>query len=86
MRVLSSLIILFAMTTGCAKHSAPYEQATATGTAAEAESLLNEGMELWAGRDDAASLKGALDKFEAAYTADPTNREAAVLLTRGWYF
>ena len=86
MRVPFSLIILFAMTTGCAKHSATYEQATAAGTADQADALLAEGMELWAGRDDAESLKGALDKFEAAYTADPTNREAATLLTRGWYF
>ena len=86
MRVPSSLIILFAMTTGCAKHSATYEQATAAGTADQADALLAEGMELWAGRDNAESLKGALDKFEAAYTADPTNREAATLLTRGWYF
>jgi hypothetical protein len=71
---------------GCSQHSATYEKATATGTAEQSATLLAEGMELWNGRDDADKLKGALGKFEAAYNADPTNREAAILLTRGWYF
>jgi hypothetical protein len=43
-------------------------------------------MGLWAERDDGAQMKTALDKFEAAYRADPTNRDAAVMLTRGYYW
>ena len=71
---------------GCAKHAATYEQATATGTAEQSTALFQEGQALWEGRDDDANLTAALEKFEAAYNADPTNRDAAIMLTRGWYW
>jgi len=71
---------------GCAKHSATYEKGAASGTAEQSATLYEEGLALWEGRDDAEKLKAALAKFEAAYNADPSNREAATLLTRGWYF
>lgn len=86
MRLIPSILFSSALVAGCAKHSATYETATATGTTQQAETLLAEGMELWDGRDDAEKLKAALAKFEAAYNADPTNRAAATHLTRGWYF
>jgi hypothetical protein len=86
MRTASSILVSAALLTGCAKHSATYETASATGTAAQSGTLFTEGLELWNQRDDAEKLKAALGKFEAAYNADPTNRDAAILLTRGWYF
>ncbi len=86
MRTITPLALSLCLTAGCAKHSATYEQTAATGTAAQSQTLYNEGLALWEGRDDADKLKAALGKFEAAYNADPTNRDAATLLTRGWYF
>jgi tetratricopeptide (TPR) repeat protein len=86
MRIFSCFALSFSLVGCFEKHSATYEQGSASGTAAESATLYQEGLTLWQGRDDAQKLKAALDKFEAAYTADPTNREAATLLTRGWYF
>ncbi len=86
MRTIVSSALCLSIAAGCAKHSATYEQSAATGTAAQSQTLYSEGLELWGARDDAAKLEAALAKFEAAYTADPTNRDAAILLTRGWYF
>ena len=86
MRNISSLALSAVLLTSCAKHSATYEQGAASGTAEQSATLYQEGLALWEGRDDADKLKAALGKFEAAYNADPTNREAATLLTRGWYF
>ena len=86
MRIIPTLVISIPLLASCAKHSATYEKATATGTAEQSQTLMDEGLALWDGRDDAEKLKAALGKFEAAYNADPTNRKAAELLTRGWYF
>jgi hypothetical protein len=74
------------LTVGCAKHSGSYEQLTATGTAEQSGLLATEGDGAWADRDEEAKLRLALDKYEAAFKADPTNRHAAVRLTRGWYW
>jgi hypothetical protein len=86
MRIISTFILSLTLTGCFEKHSATYEQGAASGTAEQSATLYDEGLALWEGRDDADKLKAALDKFEAAYNADPTNREAATLLTRGWYF
>jgi len=86
MRIIPTLVLSTTFMAGCAKHSATYEKGTASGTAEQSATLLKEGLSLWEGRDDAEKLKAALAKFEAAYNADPTNRDAATLLTRGWYF
>ena len=86
MRTITPIVLSLSLLTGCAKHSATYEQSSATGTAEQSQTLYQEGFALWEGRDDADKLTAALAKFEAAYNADPTNRDAATLLTRGWYF
>lgn len=86
MRIFPYLAFSTFLTISCAKHSATYEKGQATGTAEQSATLLQEGLTLWDGRDDGEKLKAALAKFEAAYNADPTNRQAATLLTRGWYF
>ncbi len=86
MRIIPTLVFSSAVVTGCAKHSATYEKGQATGTAEQSATLYKEGLALWEGRDDAEKLEAALAKFEAAYNADPSNRDAATLLTRGWYF
>ena len=86
MRIIPTLVLSTTFMAGCAKHSATYEKGAASGTAEQSATLYEEGLALWEGRDDAEKLKAALAKFEAAYNADPSNREAATLLTRGWYF
>ncbi|NOY26436.1 MAG: hypothetical protein GXP62_11240, partial [Oligoflexia bacterium] len=41
---------------------------------------------LWAQRSDKTQLQAALAKYEEAIAADPTNRQIAGRLVRGWYF
>ncbi|MAY80920.1 MAG: hypothetical protein CL930_09080 [Deltaproteobacteria bacterium] len=86
MRCLHLALFTLLAATGCQKHSAVFEQMVANGTSEESATLYEEGLALWAERDDAAQMKSALDKFEASYRSDPTNREAAVMLTRGYYW
>ena len=86
MRTLTPIFIVTALVSGCAKHSATYEQGKATGTSEESQALYGEAIQLWNARDDGPHLTSALEKFEAAYNADPTNRDAAMMLTRGWYW
>ena len=86
MRKIAPILFLPALVTGCAKHSATYEQGTATGTAEQSKALYDEGVALWEQRTEDAQLTAALEKFEAAYNANPTNRDAAIVLTRGWYW
>lgn len=82
----SALYIIFLSCLGCAKHSGTYKQMAATGTAIESQQLTTEADDAWNGRDDEAKLRLSLQKYEAAFQADPTNRHAAVRLTRGWYW
>ena len=56
------------------------------GKASTFETAKSEADALWAKRGDTESLKAALVKYEAAYNANPTDRETAARLTRGWYF
>ena len=86
MRTITITLFLSFLASGCAKHSATYEQGTASRTAEQSKALQEEAVVLWEQRDDDAMLVAALEKFEAAYNADPTNRDAAIMLTRGWYW
>jgi len=86
MRTIASALFLSALVSGCAKHSATYEQGSASGTVEQSKTLYDEALALWELRDDDAKLSASLEKFEAAYNADPTNRDAAMMLTRGWYW
>ena len=75
------------LTTGCGKkQTGTYEVAKASGDAGSFEALKAEADALWAKRSDTASLKAALAKYEQANSANPTDREVAARLTRGWYF
>lgn len=72
---------------GCGKkQSGTYEVAKASGDSTAFETLKAEADELWAKRGETASLEAALAKYELAYNANPTDRETAARLTRGWYF
>jgi hypothetical protein len=71
---------------GCAKHAGSYSQQASTGTADQSAALVAEADAAWENRSDAAQLKAALVKYEAALDADSTNRHAAIRLTRGWYW
>ena len=74
---------------GCAaKQPGAYEvSAAATDGANDAATALKDHADtLWDLRADQAKLGEALTKYEAALAADPTNRDVAVRITRGWYF
>ncbi len=81
-----NLIILSLLTTACAtKHPGSYEVGSATGGAA-ADATLTGAEALWDQRGEKGQLQAALGLYEQALAADPTNREIAARLTRGWYF
>jgi len=80
-----SCAIVFAI--GCGKQQkGKIEVAAASGEVSAFDSLVGEADALWAKRGDAESLKAALAKYEQAYEANPTSRETAGRLTRGYYF
>ena len=58
MRTITPVVLSLSLLTGCAKHSATYEQSAATGTAEQSKTLHSEGLALWEERDDAAKLGG----------------------------
>jgi hypothetical protein len=60
--------------------------ATAPVAADAVAALRTEAEGLWAERGDKEKLKAALAKYEAVYSSDPTDRDAAYHLLRGWYF
>ncbi len=76
-----------ALTACGGKHPGTYETAAADpagGSGADAQ--LAKADALWEQRVDEGKLKAAIDGYQAAHDADPTNRHALVRLTRGWYF
>lgn len=80
-------ISLFALLLGCGgKHSGVYEVAQATGQVDAATALKEQAIQTWALRSDKAKLIESLGQLEAAYAANPQDREVAGLLVRGWYF
>ena len=76
------LVLLFALT-GCgpktASSTAPVASTAPVDARAEAEALWNE-------RGDKEKLKQALEKYEALFASNPTDREVAARLLRGYYF
>ena len=87
MRSPFTLIILGALA-GCAKSSSPVTPVAATEGAGsgDAAALIEAADALWPERADEEKLKEILDKYQAAFNADPKNGHVLVRLTRGWYF
>jgi tetratricopeptide (TPR) repeat protein len=52
----------------------------------EQKILFNEAMNLWRKRDSQDSLNESLSKLELVQSANPTNLEVLIYLTRGHYF
>lgn len=85
---ITTLVLAGALLAGCStKHKGTYEMAQSTaGAVGSAGQLKIEADALWEQRSDKAQLQAALAKYEQAIAADPTNREIAGRLVRGWYF
>ncbi|MBM4364863.1 MAG: hypothetical protein FJ102_01510 [Deltaproteobacteria bacterium] len=81
-------LALLALLAGCAKQAGTYEVAAVAPTAAPDASaaLKTEAESAWANRGDKAQLQVALQKYEALYALDPSDRDVAMHLVRGWYF
>lgn len=81
-------VILFLALVGCAKQTGTYEMAAPTApAAADAKAAAKaEAETLWKARGDKAQLQAALARYEAVYAMDPTDRDVAMHLVRGWYF
>lgn len=85
MRLLPLALLLAA----CAKSTGSYDvAAAAVATAApdQKAALRSEAEALWAQRGDKAQLQAALQKYEQLWALDPSDRDAAYHLVRGWYF
>lgn len=82
------LFLVLSLVVGCAKQTGTYEiAAPSTPAPADAKAAMKaEAEALWNERGDKAKLQAALVKYEAAYTADPMDRDTAMHLVRGWYF
>jgi tetratricopeptide (TPR) repeat protein len=70
---------------GCAKHENKYQVPAATAPTDTASALKTAADALWSERGDKEKLKTALSTYEQAYAANPTDRDVAYKLTRGWY-
>jgi hypothetical protein len=84
---MSALVAL--LLNGCAKPAGTYEVAKLPTEAVASETvstLKAEADAAWAGRGDKAQLQVALQKYEALYATNPSDREVAMRLLRGWYF
>jgi hypothetical protein len=85
LRALAPLALTLLMACG-KKQTGAYEVAAATGDAAAATNLRAEADALWGERAEQAKLEAALAKYEQVYAANPTDRDVAIRLARGWYF
>jgi tetratricopeptide (TPR) repeat protein len=81
----STAITLFVLTACATKHPGSYEVAQAVATT-DGGQARTEADALWEQRSDKARLSEALVKYEAAYNANPSDRDVAARLTRGYYF
>ncbi len=81
-------LALLALLVGCAKQAGTYEVAAVAPTAAPdaGATLKTEAESAWANRGDKAQLQLALQKYEALYALNPSDRDVAMHLVRGWYF
>ena len=70
---------------GCGKKPGSYEMTSAAESSAS-DTLTSKAEEAWAQRNDKAQLTTALNTYEQLFVADPTNKEIAARLVRGWYF
>jgi tetratricopeptide (TPR) repeat protein len=86
MRTLIFASALATLTACGPKAGGTYEVAAATGDASAPDSIKTEADGLWAERGDKAKLQAALTKYEQAYASNPSDRDVAVKLTRGYYF
>lgn len=83
------ITLLVLLVLGCAKPAGTYQVATAPVEPVASETvgtLKSEAEAAWANRGDKAQLQLAMQKYEALYATNPTDRDVAMHLLRGWYF
>lgn len=69
----------------CGKKPGSYEIKTAAESSVT-DNLSEKAEAQWQNRSDKAELEAALASYETLFAQDPTNREVATRLVRGWYF
>jgi hypothetical protein len=86
---LSFTLLLTLVMVGCAsRREAGWSKKTeaVSLSAAEAQKLQTEALQLWRSRHNPESLREALAKFETLHSAAPQELAPLILLTRGNYF
>jgi hypothetical protein len=83
-----SYFILVVLMVGCASRKAGWEKETTSVALSSAEysKLLSSAKEQWKARVETDKLQNALQTFEQLHAADPSDLEALIYLTRGFYF
>jgi tetratricopeptide (TPR) repeat protein len=88
MRILGLSVALSALIACGGKHPGAYEveAPAASSDTSAASGLLADASARWEARSDDAAMAESLALYEKVLAADPSNREALQMLTRGWYF
>ena len=83
MRTLLSLALI--TTVACGKKPGTYE-ITAASEDAQVDQLRAQAEELWQQRGDKVQLVKAMETYEPLFAQNPSDKEVAARLIRGWYF
>jgi len=68
------------------KNPGAYETLSAASSGTADQAAREAADELWAQRGDMGKLKEAIAAYEAIARANPKDRQAHAMVTRGWYF
>jgi tetratricopeptide (TPR) repeat protein len=82
---MKKLLVLSLLLSGCGKKPGSYEISDAASESAT-DQQRDQAEALWLQRGDKDSLSEALGVYEQLFVANPTDREIAARLVRGWYF
>ena len=83
-KILMSTILVGLTITGCGKKPGSYEIQNAMDQ--QDAGLAQQAEDLWAQRADKEKLVAAMNAYEQLFAQNPTNKDIAARLVRGWYF
>jgi len=90
--VRATVLVMVAMVVGCgggresAWDTTPSEEPAVETTAEQRQTLAQQAAEAWAGRDEEANIRRAVELYGQLVSAEPNNAEHSVWLSRANYF
>ena len=82
---ISTFLLASLMISGCGKKPGSYEIVNASADA-QVDQLKMDAEQLWAQRGDKEQLLKAMEAYEQLFAQNPSDRDVAARLIRGWYF